>query len=146
MRGAAGKGCLKQHPAPEPLHWALSASPLPLLYRGSSTGQCRGEEAATRRLLDSIQKSYLVFTGRNLSPAIDKWRMETQSCREGKVFAHLDLGWPCLLLNLLLFTFSCDPSPAFFSSSCRRFGNSWWVCVTLTGISPTSRAVPLTRH
>lgn len=82
----------------------MPLSPLQERLRGAV-----GEEPASRWLPYSIQKSYLAFTGKNLSPAVDKWLAEPRARAAGKwkISSHLDLGWSCLLatFHILLLTF-----------------------------------------
>lgn len=79
-----------------------SFSPLQGRLRGAV-----GEESASRWLLYSILKSHLAFTGKNLSPAVEKWLAEPRARAAGKrkISFHLGLGWSCLLNSHLLATF-----------------------------------------
>lgn len=65
-----------------------------------------GEESAPRRLLDSIQKSYLVLLAETSALLLARPR----AAEKGRVFAHLDLGRSCLLNSHLLVTFSLSPA------------------------------------
>lgn len=102
------------------------------------------------RLLYSIQKSFLVFPGRNLSPAIDKWRAEGQSCgeREGICPSRLGLVLSPKLASLCYFSLSpANLSQSSFLSPAEdlEIGNPWRVCPAPRRTSPMLR-LPFTRH
>lgn len=151
MQGALGNGCLKgavgSGALPARLCPGLSFPPF-LLYRSGSTGQGR----RSPRLAGFPTQSWapvVFFPGRDFSPTVDKWGTKAQSCGEGKVFAHLDLGWSCVLLV----TFSL--SPTYFSQLFCFFFFFLLkkTCKFLEGVphlptrvSPISKTVPLTGH
>lgn len=149
--GCAGERMPKRgsgiwRPACAPLPWAFVPS-LPSLQE--RLHWARAEESATCWLPNTILGSCRVFPGRDFSPTVDKWGTKAQSCGEGKVFAHLDLGWSCVLLV----TFSL--SPTYFSQLFCFFFFFLLkkTCKFLEGVphlptrvSPISKTVPLTGH
>lgn len=113
--------------------------PLPLVYGGGSAGQW-----GRSRPLYSIQKSFLVFPGRNLSPAIHKWRAEGQSCgeREGICPSRLGLVLSPKLASPCYFSLSpANLSQFSFLSPAEdlEIGNSWRVCPAPRRVSPSLR-------